>query len=105
MILDKKKRNQILLENKNFNFTEGCLKMKTFTRHNIKFKPEIVVHLAAQAGVRYSIENPKTYLDSNIIGTFNLLEILKNKNIKHFLMASASSVYGTDKNLPFDEFQ
>ena len=102
----KKKRNQILLENKNFNFTEGYLENEKLLRDTISnFKPEIVVHLAAQAGVRYSIENPKAYLDSNIIGTFNLLEILKDKNIKHFLMASTSSVYGGNKNLPFDELQ
>jgi UDP-glucuronate 4-epimerase len=65
--------------------------------------PEIVVHLAAQAGVRYSIENPRAYIDSNIIGTFNLLEALRARPCRHLLAASTSSVYGANKQQPFEE--
>ena len=69
------------------------------------YKPKIVVNLAAQAGVRYSIENPKSYLNANIIGTFNILELIKIYQIKHTLIASTSSVYGANKDMPFKESQ
>lgn len=67
------------------------------------FGPEIVVHLAAQAGVRYSIEQPQTYIDTNITGTFNLLEILRKTPPRHLLFASTSSVYGANPDMPFAE--
>jgi UDP-glucuronate 4-epimerase len=67
------------------------------------FAPEIVVHLAAQAGVRYSLEQPRTYVDTNIGGTFNLLEILKKAPPRHLLLASTSSVYGANPDMPFAE--
>jgi UDP-glucuronate 4-epimerase len=66
---------------------------------------DVVIHLAAQAGVRYSAENPRAYLDSNIIGTFNLLEALKVAPCKHLIVASTSSVYGATANIPFEETQ
>jgi UDP-glucuronate 4-epimerase len=66
-------------------------------------KPDIVVHLAAQAGVRYSLENPRAYVDSNLVGTFNLLELLRKNPPKHFLLASTSSVYGANEVMPFRE--
>src|SRR6185312_3032461 len=66
-------------------------------------KPDIVVHLAAQAGVRYSLENPRAYVDSNLVGTFNLLELLRKDPPKHFLLASTSSVYGANETMPFKE--
>ena len=69
------------------------------------FKPEIVINLAAQAGVRYSIENPKSYIDSNIVGFANILECCRNFKVKHLIYASSSSVYGGNKNLPFMEDQ
>ena len=59
--------------------------------------------MAAQAGVRYSIEKPRVYLDSNITGTYNIIELAKRVNIKHLLIASSSSVYGANKTLPFKE--
>jgi len=62
-----------------------------------------VCHLAAQAGVRYSIENPKAYIDSNITGFLNILECCKNYNVKHLVYASSSSVYGNNKKTPFGE--
>ena len=62
-----------------------------------------VVHLAAQAGVRYSIENPSAYVQSNLVGFCNLIEECKNNKVQHFIYASSSSVYGGNKKLPFDE--
>ena len=67
------------------------------------FQPEYVINLAAQAGVRYSKENPSAYINSNIVGFMNLLECCRDLKIKHLLYASSSSVYGGNKNLPFCE--
>ena len=67
------------------------------------FKPEAVVHLAAQAGVRYSLENPRAYIDANVVGTFNLLELARAQKPGHFLLASTSSVYGGNRDMPFVE--
>ncbi|MDC7683106.1 NAD-dependent epimerase/dehydratase family protein [Asticcacaulis sp. BYS171W] len=66
-------------------------------------KPEVVVHLAAQAGVRYSLENPKAYLDSNLVGSFNIIELSKLHGIQHLMLASTSSVYGANPSIPFRE--
>ena len=62
--------------------------------------PDIVVHLAAQAGVRYALEHPEAYIDSNVIGSFNLLEACRRHPVRHFLMASTSSAYGANTKLP-----
>ncbi len=64
-------------------------------------KADIVVNLAAQAGVRYSIENPQAYIDSNVIGFFNILEACRNNPVKHLVYASSSSVYGNSDKIPF----
>ena len=69
----------------------------------IKFQPQFIFHLAAQAGVRYSRENPKSYIDSNIIGTFNILELSKKHKPSHLLIASTSSIYGSNTKIPFHE--
>ena len=66
-------------------------------------KPDIVVHLAAQAGVRYSIENPRAYLESNLIGTFELLEAARAHPPRHMLLASTSSAYGANTEMPYRE--
>jgi len=79
---------------------EACLQASAYA-----FSPEVIVHLAAQAGVRYSLENPRAYIDSNIIGTFNVMEVARELSIKHLLMASTSSVYGANEVMPFDESQ
>ena len=63
------------------------------------------MHLAAQAGVRYSIENPQSYINSNLVGFGNILENCRRKKIKNFIYASSSSVYGGNKDLPFREAQ
>ena len=67
------------------------------------FSPNIVINLAAQAGVRYSIENPDKYLKTNLLGFGNILEFCKNNRVENFIYASSSSVYGGNKNLPFKE--
>ncbi len=69
------------------------------------FRPDVVVHLAAQAGVRYSLENPRAYIDANIVGTFNLMEGVREFKPRHFLAASTSSVYGGNTVMPFTENQ
>ena len=100
----KKTRCQILKKYKKFSFTKGNLEnYKTLSNVILKFKPKVLVHLAAQAGVRYSIEKPRVYLNSNITGTYNIIELAKRVNIKHLLIASSSSVYGANKTLPFKE--
>lgn len=65
------------------------------------FKPEVVVNLAAQAGVRYSIENPDAYIESNIIGFYNILEACRHNTVQHLVYASSSSVYGSNKKIPY----
>ena len=75
-----------------------------FSNHNgINSKISIVIHLAAQAGVRYSIDNPSAYVQSNLVGFCNIIEIAKNYKVEHFYYASSSSVYGGNKKLPFEE--
>ncbi|MDM5285507.1 GDP-mannose 4,6-dehydratase [Peribacillus frigoritolerans] len=68
-----------------------------------EYKPNIVVNLAAQAGVRYSIENPDVYIQSNIIGFYNILEACRHYPVDHLVYASSSSVYGANKKVPFEE--
>ena len=70
-----------------------------------EFKPEVVINLAAQAGVRYSLENPHSYIDSNIVGFTNLLECCRTHEVKHLVYASSSSVYGLNEQIPFHEGQ
>jgi UDP-glucuronate 4-epimerase len=65
------------------------------------FQPEIIINLAAQAGVRYSLTNPDAYIDANIVGFLNILEASRKFHVKHLLYASSSSVYGLNKNMPF----
>ena len=100
----KKSRLNILKKYKNFSFTKENLEnYNILLRNIIKFKPKIIIHLAAQAGVRYSIKNPETYLNSNIIGTFNILKAAHNIKVKHLIIGSSSSVYGANKKIPFKE--
>ena len=66
-------------------------------------KPDVIIHLAAQAGVRYSLEAPRAYIDSNIVGTFNVMEAARALQVGHLLMASTSSVYGANEDMPFRE--
>jgi UDP-glucuronate 4-epimerase len=66
-------------------------------------KPDLIVHLAAQAGVRYSLENPRAYVDANLVGTYNVLELARAHGVRHLLIASTSSVYGANAAMPFHE--
>ena len=70
-----------------------------------KYKPNIIIHLAAQAGVRYSIDNPMSYVEANLLGTLHILELARKFQPEHLLIASTSSVYGNNKKMPFDENQ
>lgn len=70
-----------------------------------EFRPEVVINLAAQAGVRYSLENPHSYIDSNIVGFTNILEACRHYEVSHLVYASSSSVYGLNEDMPFHEGQ
>ena len=102
----KERRHQMLLQNQHFTAHVGMLEdfdaLRTVAEAE---RPDIIVHLAAQAGVRYSLENPRAYVDANIIGTFHVLEIARELEIDHLLMASTSSVYGANEEMPFGETQ
>jgi UDP-glucuronate 4-epimerase len=99
-------RHNILLKNSNFKATEGMLEdFDKLDEVSNKFQPDIIVHLAAQAGVRYSLENPRAYINSNIIGSYNVMEVAKKQKAKHLLMASTSSVYGANSKMPFAEIE
>ncbi|WP_324261818.1 NAD-dependent epimerase/dehydratase family protein [Altererythrobacter sp. H2] len=102
----KERRHQMLLQNQHFSAHIGML--EDFDRLHalcMEEKPDVIVHLAAQAGVRYSLENPRAYLDANIIGTFNVMECARELGVDHLLMASTSSVYGANEDMPFDELE
>jgi len=100
----KKNRLKKFKENKNFKFYFSSLSEKSKLNNIVKKnKIKYIVNLAAQAGVRYSIDNPEQYFKSNIEGFFNILEISKNNKIKHLIYASTSSVYGDNKKFPLEE--
>lgn len=100
----KQKRHAMLLQNEGFTATEGMLEDEAgFWSVAEAFAPDVIVHLAGQAGVRYSLENPRAYLDSNVIGTFNVMEAARKLRVQHLLMASTSSVYGANEDMPFKE--
>lgn len=87
-----------------FTFIEADISDKEGVMETFKeYKPNIVVNLAAQAGVRYSIENPDVYIQSNLIGFFNILEACRYNPVDHLVYASSSSVYGANKKVPFEE--
>ena len=100
----KKDRINNLKKNKKFSFYKVDLssykKLNNIVKKN---KIKIIIHLAAQAGVRYSIKNPRTYFKSNLEGFFNILEVSRHNKIKHLIYASTSSVYGDSKKFPLNE--
>jgi len=86
----------------NFTFIKGDISYKEYILNIFdEYKPQIVINLAAQAGVRYSIENPDVYIQSNIIGFYNILEACRKFPVEHLIFASSSSVYGGNKITPF----
>lgn len=100
----KQRRQSILLQNSNFrvindNIEAPNLMMSLFAEE----KPDVIIHLAAQAGVRYSIDNPRAYLESNIVGTFEILEAARAYPPAHMLLASTSSAYGANTVMPYQE--
>ena len=98
----KEYRLNKLKDNKNYVFLKGDISNKNLIESIFnEFKPNIVVNLAAQAGVRYSIENPDVYIESNIIGFYNILEACRNNPVEHLVYASSSSVYGGNTKIPF----
>lgn len=102
----KQRRHQMLLQNPLFSAEEGMLEdFERLQALALKAKPDIIVHLAAQAGVRYSLENPRAYVEANLVGTFNVMECARELAVEHLLMASTSSVYGANTDMPFDEHQ
>ncbi len=100
----KKDRLKILKKNKNFLFNKLCIKNSKKLEQNFRRnKYDVVINLAAQAGVRYSIQDPKSFMDTNISGFFNVLELSRMYNIKHLVYASTSSVYGSSNKFPLSE--
>lgn len=98
----KKERLSILKKYANYRFVKTDLADKEAVFRLFKeFRPQIVVNLAAQAGVRYSIDNPDAYIQSNIVGFFHILEACRNYPVEHLVFASSSSVYGGNKKVPF----
>jgi UDP-glucuronate 4-epimerase len=100
----KERRESMLLESENYRSVHEKVETPNVLRNLFKEeRPCAVIHLAAQAGVRYSIENPRAYLESNITGTFELLEAARSYPPEHMLLASTSSAYGANEEMPFKE--
>ena len=99
----KRTRLEILIEHSARFFKIDITNLDELRKCFSKEEPDLVVHLAAQAGVRYSIENPSSYIQNNMIGFFNILEVCKLSKIDKLIFASSSSVYGNLKKDKFDE--
>lgn len=100
----KRRRHAMLLQSPNFTTTEAMLEDTDALDAAVDaFEPDVIVHLAAQAGVRYSLEAPRAYLDANVLGTFNVMEAARRHQVDHLLMASTSSVYGANTDMPYAE--
>ena len=97
----KRDRFDLLKTNARFQFREMDLNAPSLSQEFTEFRPQIVIHLAAQAGVRYSIENPWAYIDSNLIAFQRVIEALRIQPVEHFIFASSSSVYGGNTKTPF----
>ena len=100
----KERRESMLLQNASYRWVHEKVEPPNVLMDLFeKERPDIVIHLAAQAGVRYSIENPCAYLESNINGTFELLEAARAFPPEHMLLASTSSAYGASEDMPYNE--
>ena len=100
----KRARHAILQQRNGFDAHELMLEdMAALERVWADNAIDIIIHLAAQAGVRYSLENPRAYVDANLVGTFNVLELARQRPVQHFMLASTSSVYGANTRMPFHE--
>ena len=102
----KQSRLDILKQHGKFTFTHAALEENDKLQAAMDTaQPDVIVHLAGQAGVRYSLENPRSYIDSNIVGTFNVMEAARRLKVDHLLMASTSSAYGANTEMPYKETQ
>lgn len=102
----KERRIELLSQHPKFSFTKAMLEDNDTLQEAVRAaSPDVIVHLAAQAGVRYSLENPRAYIDANIVGTFNVMEAARAVKPQHLLMASTSSAYGANTDMPFSETQ
>jgi UDP-glucuronate 4-epimerase len=100
----KEARNAGLTQFPAFTSVTGMLEDADLLNTSVAgFKPDVIVHLAAQAGVRYSLENPQAYLQSNLVGSWNILEVARACGVGHLMLASTSSVYGANPDVPFRE--
>jgi UDP-glucuronate 4-epimerase len=100
----KQRRHALLHQHERFSATETLLEDAAALNAAVAAaQPDVIIHLAAQAGVRYSIDNPRAYVDANIVGTFNLMEAALAARPAHLLMASTSSVYGANTQMPYAE--
>ena len=100
----KRDRTKRLLEYPQFRMHEILVEDEAaMTAAFREAKPEIVVHLAAQAGVRYSLEHPRDYISSNVVGSFNVIELARQHSVQHLVLASTSSAYGANQKFPFEE--
>ena len=100
----KRARLAILQQNDGFAQVEAMLEDAEAVMQAARAaRPDVIIHLAAQAGVRYSLEAPRAYIDSNLTGTFNVMEAARELKVGHLLMASTSSVYGANEDMPFRE--
>lgn len=100
----KQARQAILLRSNGYRFVEAMLEdAAALARLGEEGRPDVIIHLAAQAGVRYSLENPRAYVDSNLIGSWNVLELARALKPRHLLLASTSSIYGANEKIPFEE--
>jgi len=98
----KNKRNEILKKNKNYHFYKtNIAEYEKLSKIIEKEKPEAIIHLAAQAGVRHSLVNPWIYAESNYLGTLNIFEVARRYNVKRVLFASSGAVYGNNTKMPF----
>lgn len=100
----KRRRHDLLSQHRQFRAEEALL--ENYDRLHalcMEERPDVIVHLAGQAGVRYSLDNPRAYLESNIVGTFNVMECARELKVDHLLMASTSSVYGGNAEMPYAE--
>lgn len=100
----KRRRHALLADYPGFSATEALLEDAAALRAAAEAAaPDVIVHLAAQAGVRYSLDNPRAYIDANIIGSFNVMDLARALRPRHLLMASTSSVYGANAGMPYAE--
>lgn len=100
----KERRHELLERRNGYRGHRGMLEdTEAIERLEEEGPFDVIIHLAGQAGVRYSLEKPRAYVDANVVGTFNMLELARRQGVKHFMFASTSSVYGANESIPFHE--